>query len=90
MVEHFHKGHLETPLPKMNLSLIFGIGGHSEQKVNTKCHICFNAAPCLCVFPGLLGFIWRIAGLVNLISSGLFMNSHRAVFISALYCTTSL
>lgn len=36
MVEHFYKGHLETPLPKMNLSLIPGIGGHSEQKVHTE------------------------------------------------------
>lgn len=76
MVEHFHKGHLETPrpLPKMNLSLISGIGGHSEQKVNTECHICFNASPCLCVFAGLLGFTGKIEGLVNLILSGLFMN----------------
>lgn len=36
MVEHFHKGHLETPLPKMNLSLIPGIGGHSGQKKSTS------------------------------------------------------
>lgn len=62
------------PLPKMNLSLISGIGGHSEQKVNTECHICFNASPCLCVFAGLLGFTGKIEGLVNLILSGLFMN----------------
>lgn len=39
MVEHFHKGHLETPLPKMNLSLIPGIGGHCEQKVRSECYI---------------------------------------------------
>lgn len=58
MVEHFHKGHLETPLPKMNVSLIPGIGGHSEQKVHTKCHVCCNAAPCFYVFPGLLGFTY--------------------------------
>lgn len=36
MLQHFRKGHPETsPLPapqKMNLSLIPGIGGHSEQK----------------------------------------------------------
>lgn len=62
MVEHFHKGHLETPpppLPKnseMNLSLIPGIGGHSEQKVHAKCQICCNDAAGLYLFTGVLGF----------------------------------
>lgn len=55
MVGHFHKGHLETPLPKRAkwiFSLIPGIGGRSAQKVHPKCHMCCNAAPCFYVFTG--------------------------------------
>ncbi len=67
MVEHFYKGHLETPLPKMNLSLILGIGGHSEQKVQTECCIFCKAAPFLGLFSGLLGLIYNaIAELMQL------------------------
>lgn len=58
MVEHFHKGHLETPLPKMNLSLIVGIGGHSEQKA--KCHICFNAACWFVCVPRLIRLLLEV------------------------------
>lgn len=70
----FTKVTSRPPLPKMNLSLISSIGGHSKQKVNTKCHICFNVKTCLGVFVVLSGFT-RIVGLVSLITFWLFMNS---------------
>lgn len=59
MVEHFHKGHLETPPPqksKMNLSLIPGIGGHPQQKVHPEYHGCCNAVLGFYLFIYLFGF----------------------------------
>lgn len=47
--EHFHKGHPETPsLPKMNLSLIPGVGGHSEQKVRARTPHLLRRAALVC------------------------------------------
>lgn len=61
MVEHFHKGHLETPSPKeQNESFIDSWYWRSfRTKSPHQCHIDCNAVPCFFVFPILLVFTYN-------------------------------
>lgn len=60
----FTKVTSRPPLPTMNLSLIFGIGGHSEQKAERrKCHICFDVS-CLFILNLKPGWGWCVLVLL--------------------------